>query len=1064
MAIRILIAVFVFLMLLAYLRYIDWKNALVAQMADRATSVIGQQVLIGDLSIRPSGVIGLYDISIKNPEGFGPGKLLQLKRLYLSPELSYLLKGRLYFKNVVAYRPKLTLMRDRKGLLNLSDALIRFLSGKPKVKYRISEFSIQSGQFSFNEEKKYQGHNINLRLKNLSFDPETRATIEGTLLYAGGGTIRIGGWAYPSRKPVKADVSISSEGYVLSAFKEFFEKYGIDTARTCANVLFQLHGDAEKGFQIKSGVKLKQAGFSFFTRDMNDIRLGIDAFFRPRDRSITISDLSLSVNDVTSAQLRGRIADIGENLSYSAEINIKRLDLASFGLSEDLELGGIVTSDGIKVAGKLKRPLPEISGTLRLRDGRVKSRYALVEKLNASLSLSPDGKTAAKAEVSAKICRAGEYVLSRPAHIRLSTIMHDKAQGLGLLSSVRISPFEIKAKGQEAIYFGRSTFMVDGTLKGRVFFGKDYLEVESMRYGDYAVPGFKSSSWIAYREDGLTVKDLTIETNDVTSSAYLVKITLPENKAGYEVDIKNMNAAYPGREIELRRCNLHIDLYTAKRPTGNFIFSAGKIVVQELSCRSISAGGRFDKKHFHVDIPRADISGGKMKLTAAGRIPEGPFPLKVTLQGEGIDLSGMSGPASKSLKIPYALSGNINRVSFEGTIDSKDSLRGNALLEAGRLSLWKTDTRRNIVKDASLYAELKFSGRDCAFSIDTVLGNISAKVSGTVKDFMEKDRHIQARAFLPESKAQDIRTSFWDIFPDGLLYKGLGGHLSTDVLVDYTGKGLDVHGKLAMKDFTLEGENGEYFLGPVNGTIPVVYRKTEGEKQVAKMPSFDTSQFDHLSKHYARGIAEEGFGKLTIGSFNYGFTLLENMRILVRPEGSVLNIGWFSANIFGGSLHGAALLDLSSEVNYRAGFLVEGLSLSKLCAGIEPIKGYISGKVSGIGSLKGSGVTMSRLIGKADFWTYATSDQKTMISKEFLQKVGGPSLKAYLGDRRFNKGIMSFYLKSGYLIFKEMEISNTNFLGIRDLSVMVAPFNNRIAIDHLLWTITEAAERVRKKD
>ena len=71
---------------------------------------------------------------------------------------------------------------------------------------------------------------------------------------------------------------------------------------------------------------------------------------------------------------------------------------------------------------------------------------------------------------------------------------------------------------------------------------------------------------------------------------------------------------------------------------------------------------------------------------------------------------------------------------------------------------------------------------------------------------------------------------------------------------------------------------------------------------------------------------------------------------------------------------------------------------------------------------------------------------------------------AYLRDRDFDKGEMSLYLQNGYIIFKELEISNRNFLGIQDLSVKVAPLNNRIAIDQLMWSITEAASRAKKAD
>ena len=86
------------------------------------------------------------------------------------------------------------------------------------------------------------------------------------------------------------------------------------------------------------------------------------------------------------------------------------------------------------------------------------------------------------------------------------------------------------------------------------------------------------------------------------------------------------------------------------------------------------------------------------------------------------------------------------------------------------------------------------------------------------------------------------------------------------------------------------------------------------------------------------------------------------------------------------------------------------------------------------------------------------------INLDRKQKIGGPSMKSYLGDRPFDKGVVSIYIQKGFLIFRELEIANRNFLGIQDLSVKVAPLNNRIAIDHLMWTIVEAANRAKKNN
>ncbi|MCG2721731.1 MAG: AsmA family protein, partial [Thermodesulfovibrionales bacterium] len=264
-----------------------------------------------------------------------------------------------------------------------------------------------------------------------------------------------------------------------------------------------------------------------------------------------------------------------------------------------------------------------------------------------------------------------------------------------------------------------------------------------------------------------------------------------------------------------------------------------------------------------------------------------------------------------------------------------------------------------------------------------------------------------------------------------------------------------------------------------NGIVPVAYRKTLGSpsspQEIAgkdreeyqgeiKLQPHNSAEFENLRGIYSREFSGEGYSELTAGKFSYGFQFLKDIHVWIKQEGGVLNVGRFSGNIFGGRLNGSAVISLADGLHYRAGLHLEGLSLTKLCASIEPIKGYISGKVDGVATLKGSGMGISGLIGKADFWSYGADDEKTRISKEFLKKIGGPSLKVYLGDRDFDKGIMTLYLQKGYVIFEELEISNKNLFGIRDLSVKVAPFNNRVSIDHLMWSIVEAAQRAKEKE
>ena len=1060
----ILIVSLIVFFLFAYLRFLDFKKALILKASDKATSIIGQEVHIADVSISSLATINFYDITIKNPESFSPGQLLRIRRLRLDMRLGQLLKGNLSFKNIILYSPELTLLKDGKSRLNISDALMRFLSQKSTTRYQVDEFRIDSGTFDFNGDgRRYRNDHINLRLEDLSSHPDTRTKIKGTLVYIGN-RIDIDGWAYLKGMPKKFNLSLSSKDFALYAFRKSLETYKIDTEKTRMNIVLHVEGDTEKGFHITSDLQLRRAGFFLFSKDPKDIRLRTAAMFSLRDYSLVIQAASLFINGVSTATIKGMVEDLKENLSYRAEVKIDRLDLSRLNFMKDLKVSGILTSNNLHVAGNLELKVPKISGDFRLREGSIESRQATIEKINADLNFSSDREISIKGEASARIVKAGEYLLGSPVDTRLSTSIQGSRRQIEIISFLSLSPVEMKLEGGRKASLGHSNVMIEGTVKGENFSGKNSLEIKEIRFADRFIPWLRSSFSVDYQKAEVNIKNLTIETEDVKSSEGHLRIWMPETKTGYDVEIRGMNAAYQDEKALLKQANLNLTLHTGKKTiSGDLRFSVGNIILEGMTVHHLSGNGSFDEKNFSLDISQAEFSEGKIRLTAGGRTSENPFPLKAKILAEGIDLRLLSNSLPKSLRLPYNVEGEIQRATFEGTIDSQESLRGNGSLDARKVSISNPSTGRNFVKDASFHADIELMRKDLAFKSEAAAGTLSTRLSGRVEGFLEKDRHLQAKGTLPEVKISDIRNSLWDIFPDSLLYVGLQGSISSNFSIDYSKDGLDMKGNLVFTDFILDGENGEYSVGPINGTLPIGYSKGRGDQEVMRMPSFEKSQFDHLLNDYSREPAGEGFQKVTIGSLRYGFQLFDHINLSIKPKGNYLNIEHFSANIFGGKLNGSAVVNLSNGFQYRAGFLVKGLSLTKLCDSIEPIKGYISGNADGIATFKGSGMGMSQLIGMADFWTYRTSSEKTMISKEFLQKVGGSSLKSYLRDRQFNKGNLSLYLKDGYLIFKEIEISNRNFLGITDLSVKVAPMSNRIALDQFLWTITEAAERAKKK-
>jgi hypothetical protein len=632
-----------------------------------------------------------------------------------------------------------------------------------------------------------------------------------------------------------------------------------------------------------------------------------------------------------------------------------------------------------------------------------------------------------------------------------------------LLSSVDLSPIAVRIKGEKTVHIENLAFRVKGNIKGKGFSGESRVNMEGIQYDTHQIPWLRSNAILAYTENIIKAKTFSLEGKDFTLSAKQLTVTLPKTTNTVIVEMEDMNASYPGRRAEIRRTALSLKLNRGgKALSGDLGFSIGETLFGDARTGFIQGSGRFDDKYFSLDVSGAEVSGGSIKLSAKGRSSEGPFPLSVMTSAENINLGNLPGEALRMANIPYVMSGNIKNIIFEGTFSSEESVQGEAEIQAEKISLLNKE-RRNILQGVSLRGGLSFRGNDLDFTSHMNAGKISTDISGTVKRFMQKGRMIAAKIIQPEVNITDIRETFWDIFPDSLLYAGLEGTLSSDVTIRSDGRDIKAEGTVSVKDILLRGENDEYSVGPVNGVIPVAYEKSDKPTRELQGYAFERPEFENLVREYSRKTFDNRYQKITVSSFRYGFELLNDITLWVKQEGNVLNVGRVSGNIFGGKLNGSAVIDISNGLVYRAGLLIEGMSLMKLCDGIEPIKGYLSGKVSGLVNIKGTGTGLANLIGKADAWTYSTSDEKTKISKEFLQKIGGPSLKAYLGDRKFDKGNMSVYLQNGYIIFRELEISNRNLFGMQDLSIKVAPLSNRIAIDHLMWAIVEAASRAKKK-
>jgi hypothetical protein len=1063
---KIISAIFTFFAILfvtvTYSGYLDLKKTFIEKISHKATVLVGQGVAIGDFSFGPSGEINLHDIIVNNPRGFEPGHLLTIKRLSLDLRWQELVKGILSFRSIGIRSPELTLMAGEKGIMNVSDELKRFLSKKGTTQYLVDEFRIRSGAVSLNGDILTAAGDIDLSVKNLSSREYARTLVGGTLLYAGN-PVKVDGWAYLNSAAKNFNVSLSADDFSLSALREIVKKYRVDAGKLRAALVVGIQGDTVKGCTVSSQMRLKGKGFFPPYRDTGDVRLEGHAFYDIPKSSLAVKDLSLHEGNVSLMNLKGTVADFGKRFSYAAEVKIGKIDFSHFNFMKGAQISGEVRSDTVRIKGDSGKLLSEASGVIRLRDGGVKSQELHMEKVDADITFSAGAGISFEALLSAKLLSFGVYRADIPIDASLSLRGRGNPEKVAVTSAVHLSRVSLKLQDGKDIVLGSSDFSAEGTVSRTLFFaGSCLVRVNDLAYRSYKADHFTGSFGIDYRKSVVTLRDLKIDSEAMETSAGRISMQTDEKKSAYSVEIRNMSVHLPAKKVGISNTDLDLTLRKVKKNlSGEATVSSGEIAFQGVPARITAGTLRFDENDFSLSIPAAGVAGGKATLLVRGKVSKEPFPLKVDFSAEGVDL-GVLSRASEFDKITYGISGNVQHAVFSGVVDSAVSLQGNVALEAGKISLTKKDSKTTVLKDLGVSGQAACKGRDCGFTADMVAGGMHVTASGEITRVAEKERVLTLNAQLAETKLTDMRATLWNIFPDGLLYSGLDGHLSSDVAMEYSLSGIKATGKIRLTDVLLEGENAEYAVGPVNGTVPFQYDPAKHVQKVTGLPSFEPSEFAALSRYYAQEPAGEG-EKITIGTVRYGFRILDTFDIWVTQAENGLNIRRLGANMFGGRLDGSALVDFSGGLTYRAGILLKGLSLAKLCEEIEPIKGYISGKVDGIASVKGSGAGLSRLIGKADFWSYSSGGEKTKISKEFLQKMGGASLKTYLGDRSFDKGVMSLYLQNGYVIFRELEISHGNILGVRDLSVKVAPYNNRIEIDHLLWAMTEAAHRAGEK-
>ncbi|WP_298433995.1 hypothetical protein [Geobacter sp.] len=337
---------------------------------------------------------------------------------------------------------------------------------------------------------------------------------------------------------------------------------------------------------------------------------------------------------------------------------------------------------------------------------------------------------------------------------------------------------------------------------------------------------------------------------------------------------------------------------------------------------------------------------------------------------------------------------------------------------------------------------------------------VALRLRGAVDHAWSPRRQGELSLSLSRTPVADIVDPLANALPRLLQEATVGGAVTARATLSLKGGTALAEGAVTLDGVSLDVASQRLTVSGVGGTVPFSLLFGPGTpRRTPEAHRFTKENYPRLLATLRKTPA--GGEVLTIGAVRFGPLELGETVLHLRAARGVTELSALRSSLYEGALLGKGFVAVQGGLAYGADILVNDLSLRRLCAAFPKIKGYASGRIDGVVSLYGEGKGEEGLVGFTDLWARESGGEKMLLSKEFLQRLAGKKLRGFFfrDDRPYDTGEISAYLEKGYLTFTTLDISHTNFLGIRDLSVSVAPLQNRIALDHLFGAIREAAAR-----
>lgn len=557
--------------------------------------------------------------------------------------------------------------------------------------------------------------------------------------------------------------------------------------------------------------------------------------------------------------------------------------------------------------------------------------------------------------------------------------------------------------------------------------------------------------------DGTAVRFAAIGADIAGATAAGGMNTLPVRVTASGLEITKGKAALKGLSGSM-------DALYIVAPGSRWLEGRGGLSLSSLEMDGNTVGAFSALLSFRRGEAAADIKGTLLEGNLASIVRMDPFGDKKALFTLSIkDLRGEK--LAKTLGRRFSsLSGGVMQGNAQGSYSTRDGLflKGGVMGEGIALS---GASGKGLISGGAVKLTAEVRGQDLFVTEGTVsVGEgITMSGHGNLLRFASPSRSGEFTCSLPEVPLNSLADSFANILPKALQEANITGNSSAALSARINEGRTLVQGEARFSSASLDIPSQKINISGIAGALPFSFdlsgRAAERTKDAM---SYTRENYPLLLKALSNG-AKVG-QPLTIAKVSLGTIEIGETRFRIRAENGLMEMASLESALYGGGIYGKGFLRYNNGMQFGGDMLINDMSLREFCESIPAIKGYISGKLKGIISIRGGEKGLEGMTGFVDLWSASARGEKMELSKEFLQKLAGKKLRGifFRDDRPYDRGEIGAYLEKGFLTFYQLDISHTNFLGIRDLSVSVAPVQNRIAISHLFEAIKEAAARGKR--